>query len=79
MLECQVFEFTSNTRHTEPVSDRPVDIERFLGDSPALLPRKVLEGPHVVKPVGEFDQNDSHVVDHRQQHLAHVERLAFFG
>src|SRR5688500_12193144 len=79
MLECQVFEFSSDTRHTESVSDRRVDIKRLLGYSPALLARKIFEGAHVVKPVSEFDQNDSHVVNHRQQHLAHVEGLAFFG
>src|SRR5713101_1513135 len=79
MLECEVFKFSSDTRHTEPVSDGCIDIEGFLRDAPSLLARKIFERAHVVKPVGKFDQNDSHVVDHRQQHLAHVECLTFFG
>jgi hypothetical protein len=32
----------------------------------------MLERAHVVEPVGELDENDAHVVNHREQHLANV-------
>ena len=37
--------------------------------------RQVVERPHVVEPVGELDEDDADVVDHREQHLAEVLRL----
>src|SRR3712207_7181283 len=40
--------------------------------APALLRLEVLERAHVVEPVGELDEDDAHVVDHRQKHLADV-------
>jgi hypothetical protein len=33
------------------------------------------QGPHVVQPVGQLDENHADVVHHRQQHLAEVLRL----
>jgi hypothetical protein len=32
----------------------------------------VLERAHVVQAVCEFDEDDAHVVHHREEHLAHV-------
>ena len=39
----------------------------------------MVERPHVVKPVGQLDEDDANVVDHRQQHLAEVFGLALFA
>src|SRR5215813_5276752 len=79
MFECKVLEFPSYAGHTQPMSDRRVHIKGLLSDSPSLFARQVLKGAHVVKPVSELDQNHPYVVDHRQQHLSHVECLAFFS
>ena len=39
------------------------------------LGRQVLDGSHVVKPVGELDEDDADVLDDGQEHLAEVLRL----
>ena len=36
------------------------------------------ERPHVVKPVGQFDDDDADIVDHREQHLAIALSLPVF-
>ena len=56
-----------------------VDVERLLGDLDAPLLRQVVERPHVVKAIGELDQDDPDVVDHRQEHLAEVLGLALLA
>ena len=37
---------------------------------------QVLQGAHIVQPVGQLDQHHAHIRDHGQQHLAHIFRLA---
>jgi hypothetical protein len=39
----------------------------------------VLQGAHVVQPVGQLDQHHPHIGHHGQQHLAHVFGLAVFA
>ena len=46
-------------------------------DAPLL--RQVVERPHVVQAVGQLDEDDADVVDHREQHLAEVLRLALLA
>ena len=36
------------------------------------LRRQVVERPHVVRAVGELDQDDADVARHREDHLAEV-------
>ena len=75
VLERQLLELVLDLAHAEAVGDRRVDVARLLRDlDPALL-RQVVQRPHVVQAVGELDQDDADVVDHRQQHLAEVLRL----
>jgi hypothetical protein len=57
------------------VSYGRVDIERLLSYAAALLSGEVFERAHVVQAVGQLDQHHADVVDHGQEHLAHVERL----
>ena len=40
---------------------------------------QVLQGTHVVQPVGQLDEHDPHIAHHGQQHLAHVFGLAVFA
>ena len=72
VLEGQVFELAAQLTHAEAVRDGRVDVHRLLRDALALLGLEELERAHVVQAVGEFDEHDAHVVDHRQQHLADV-------
>ncbi len=79
ILERQLLELVLDLAHPEPVGDRRVDVERFLGNLHATLFRQVLERPHVVETVGELDQDDADVVNHGQEHLAEVLRLTFLA
>ena len=51
----------------------------FLRDCLLALGLEVLEGAHVVQAVSELDEDDAHVRDHGEQHLADVLRLAVFA
>src|SRR5262249_7890201 len=54
-----------------------VYVERFLRNPPTFLAGQILKRAHVVQSIGQFYKDDSHVIDHRQKHLAHVQRLTF--
>ena len=79
VLERQLLELVLDAAHAEAVGDRRVDVERLLRDAHALVVGHVLQRAHVVQAIGELDEDDADVVDHRQQHLAEVLRLALFG
>ena len=63
----------------EPVGDGRVDVAGFLGDRNPPVLGQVAQGPHVVQPVGQLDEDDADVIDHRQQHLAEVLGLSFLA
>ena len=79
ITERQLLELVLDAAHPEPIGDRRVDVERLLRDAHALVVGHVLQRAHVVQAVGKLDEDDSDVVDHRQQHLAEVLRLPLFG
>ena len=61
------------------MSNRRVNVHGFLRNAAALIGGQVLERAHVVKTICQLYQHDPHVVDHRQQHLAHVFGLLFLS
>ena len=77
--ERQLLQLVLHLAHPQAVGDRGVDVERLLGDAGAAVLRHVLEGAHVVQAVGELDEDHANVVDHRQEHLAEVLRLALLA
>ena len=79
VLERQLLELVLDAAHAEAVGDRRVDVERLLRDAHAFVVGHVLQRAHVVQAIGELDEDDADVVDHRQQHLAEVLRLALLG
>ena len=78
IVEGDVFQFSANFPHSQPQGDGRVDFQGLSRD--ALLPIgiEVAEGSHVVQAVGELHQNDPHVLDHGQQHLAKIFGLTLF-
>ena len=70
-----VLELALHAIDAEPVRERRVDVERLLRDLDLLLGPQVRQGAHVVRPVGQLDQDDADVPRHRQEHLAEVLRL----
>ncbi len=59
--------------------DGRVDVERFARDPGPFLARRIGQRAHVVRAVGQLDQDDAHVARHRQQHLAEGLGLVLFA
>ncbi len=68
-LERQILEFRLGAGHPEPVGQWRVDFPRFRGDPFPSVGREVLQGPHVVEPVGELDDDDPGVLGNREEEL----------
>ncbi|CVM75995.1 Uncharacterised protein [Streptococcus pneumoniae] len=69
--EGEVLELPLDGVHAEPVGQRGVDVQGLLGLAGAGLRGDVPPRPRVVQPVGELDEQDVHVLGHRDDHLAH--------
>ena len=73
--EAQVFELILDGTDTEPVGNRGIDIHG-LGSDPLLGSfALVLQGPHVMQPVSQLDQNDADVLGHGNKQFAVIGRL----
>ena len=71
-LEGEVLELPLERVDAEAVRERRVDLERLARLLELLLAAEVLDRAQVVQPVGELDQDDPHVLRHRQDQLAVV-------
>jgi len=79
IAEGQLLQFVLHLTHPEAIGNRGVDVAGFLGDQDALLVGQMVQGPHVMQAVGELDEDHADVVDHCQEHLAEVLRLALLA
>ena len=75
----EVLELAAHLAHAQAMRQRSVDVQRLLCNGLLAFDTKVLQGAHVVQPVGQLDEDDAHVAHHRQQHLAHVFGLTVFA
>ena len=73
--EREVFELPLYRVDTEPVREGSVDLERLRRLPELRLALEVGDGPHVVQPVGELDDDDAHVAAHSHDHLPQGLRL----
>ena len=73
--EAQILEFVLERIDAEPVGDRRIDVERLAGDAMAFVHRHDAQGAHVVQAIGELDEDDADIVDHRQHHLLEIRGL----
>ena len=55
-----------------PLRERGVDLLGLAGDPDLLLRGQPVEGPHVVEPIGQLDEDDPDVLGHREEHLPDV-------
>ena len=78
LTQAEILKFTAEFAHTESVSNRREDFHRLFGYAFPLLRIEVLKRPHVVQTIGQLDEHDANIVNHRQQHLAHIFSLLFF-
>src|SRR3984893_17797120 len=70
--ERQFYELFAQLVHPDAARERRVNVDGFFGDPAARLGRHVLDGAHVVQPVGELDQQHAHILGDRQQQLAQI-------
>ena len=79
VLEGEVLQLVLDLAHAETAGEGRVDVHRLARDAGAPLVGQVLQRPHVVQAVGELHQDHTYVVDHGEQQLAEVLRLALLG
>ena len=72
VLEGQVLQLRLDLVQPEPVRQRGEQVLGLGRDPQLLLGRHGRQGPHVVEPVGELDQDHPDVRRHRQHELADV-------
>ena len=68
-LECEVLQLPLHRVDTEPVRERRIDLERLFRLLDLLLLAEVLDLAQVVQPVGQLDQDHTHVCRHRDDQL----------
>ena len=78
-LEGEVFELRLDAGHPEAVREGSVDLPGLGRDAGALLRGEMLQGPHVVEPVGQLDDDDPGVLRDREQQFPVVLDLLFGG
>ncbi len=80
MVEGEPLQFLAQAPHPHAARERPVNVDRFLGDAGALVEGHEMQRAHIVQPVGELDQQHAHVLGDGEQQLAEILALpGLFG
>ena len=77
ILEAQILQLGLDGIDAQPVRQRRVNIQRFVGDGLLPVLRLKAQGAHVVQPVGQLDHHHPDVLGHGQDHLAQAFGLLF--
>ena len=72
VLHAEVFQFAFDRIKPQPVGQRCEEVDRFARDLDLFVHRHRPQRAHVVQAVGDFDEDDPHVVREGQQHLAEI-------
>src|SRR6516164_1416024 len=78
ILEPKVFQFPFDLTQAESVCQGGVYLESLFSNFSLLAWHHVIEGPHVVQPVGQLHKNYSHILSNGNDQLAKVLSLTFF-
>ena len=70
------FQLIFDPVNTEARGNGGVNVQRFPGNFQSLVRLVELQSPHVVEPIGEFDQNNPDIVNHSQKHFPKAFSLA---
>ena len=73
----QILQLPVNPVQAQAVRNRCVYFQRFRGDARPFVTCQVIQRAHVVRAVGQFDEDDPHIARHRQQHFAERLGLVF--
>ena len=79
MAEGQVLQLTVGLVQAQAVGNRGVDLQGFRGNASPFAARHVRQRSHVVRAVGQFDEDDTHIARHGQEHLAEGFGLVFLA
>ena len=77
--EAEILQFDLEAIDSEPIGDRRVNLQGLLRDPPLLLQWQRRNRAHIVCPVGELDEDNAQVPNHREQHFSEALRLSFRG
>ena len=78
ILKAQILHFRFDLGNTQTMCQRRIDIHGFLCFFPLFFRRHIVQCPHVMQTVGQFDQNNTDILCHCQKHLTIVFCLNFF-
>jgi hypothetical protein len=78
-LEGAILQFVAHALHAHAAGQRGVNLHGFLGDPCTFVLAHEFDGPHIVKPVGELDEQDADIVGDGQKQFAEVFRLLGFA
>ena len=70
VLESEVFKLPPDLCQAEAVGERRINVEGLFRQAQLFLLREVFERPHVVQPIGKFQQHHTDIVHHGEQHLS---------
>jgi hypothetical protein len=79
VLERQVLQLTVGLVQTQAVRNRRVDFKSLGRDAVPFGTGYVGQRAHIVRTVGQFDQDDANIARHGQQHLAEGLGLVLFA
>ncbi len=78
VLQREILELPFGALHAEAVRDGRVDLHRLQRLGALLLWRLIGHRAHVVRAVGDLDEDDADVLGHGHEHLAQVLHLLVF-
>jgi hypothetical protein len=67
VVEGEILQVALHLRHAETLCRGGVDLQSLLGNSPSRVGGQVLQGHHVVEPIGELDDDHPDVFGGCQQ------------
>src|SRR5690606_20609802 len=76
VAEGDVFQLPLDMAYPQAVGQRRIDVKHFASHAVALLVVRMLDRTDRAGAFGQLDQGDTHIVDHRHQHLAQVFHLS---
>ena len=72
----QIFQLMLHFLDADALCQRGVDVQRFAGDAAAFVRVfQVMQRPHIMRAIRQFDQKHANIFGHRQYELAEIFRL----
>ncbi|MOA21569.1 hypothetical protein D3C78_1420680 [compost metagenome] len=79
VAERQVLQFAVGLVQAQAVGDGRINFQRLGCNAAPFAARHVRQRAHIVRAVGQLDEDDAHIAGHGQQHLAKRFSLVFLA